>query len=157
MKKHFLLILSIILFFSACIPEGTDTIILPEQTDSYLPEEIASEWKIAIKCKEQTEIAIETTLTTLTNSEEFIATGTASDYGGEPISFTVTGTYDKKLDVLSAEIRYDFTDDGTYRIDFFAINFNNYIAGTYIDLIKIDESNSGGPYPSCDTEIKMFY
>lgn len=157
MKKQYLLILTIIMFLSACLPDGSDTIILPETGGAYLPEEIAAEWEIAIKCKSQSEIAMEVTLTTTNNSKDFTATGTGQDYDGQPINFTVTGTYDKKFSTLSAEIKYEFVNDGTFRIDYLGLDLGTYNHGSYIDLIKIDQTYTGGPIPSCDTEIKLFY
>ena len=149
--------LTIILLISSCISDGTDTIILPKNGGTYLPEEIAYQWKIAIKCKSQSEDAIEVTLTTLSDSKEFTATGSGRDYDGQVINFTVTGTYEKIYNALSCDIKYDFVSDGTYRIDYLAIDLGTYNYGSYTDLIKIDQTYTGGPVPSCDTEIKLFY
>ena len=157
MKKQLFLILTIILFLTACISDGLDTIVLPQETDTYLPEEIATTWKAAIKCKTQDDIAFEVTLTTMSDSKNFTAKGTANDYDGSPIEFTVTGTYDKEYNTFSAEIKYDFTDTDTYRIDFLAVDLTTYNHGSYLDLIKIDQTNPSSLYPSCDTEIKLFY
>jgi len=157
MKRKYILIVFILLNFTSCIQDGSDTIILPEISESDIPEEIQSEWTIAIKCSEQEQIAIEAVMTTQKKTSDFTASGSGNDYDGEPIDMTVTGVYDKKYNTISAEVRYDFINSGTYRKDHFAVDLDYYTNGTYIDMIKIDESNPGGPYPSCDTQIKLFY
>ena len=48
-------------------------------------------------------------------------------------------------------------ESGTYRIDYLALDIGKYNAGSYVDLIKIEQQYTGGPEPSCETEIKLFY
>ncbi len=157
MKIKSLFTVIIILFISSCMKDGSDTMVLPDYRESYLPEEIASTWTAAIKCSEEDQDAIELTLTTVTNSENFRATGSGADYNGATIDVNITGTYYKEYNILTAEIEYTFVDAGTFRIDQFSVDLNFYTAGTYLDMIKLDESYPGGYNQSCDTQIKLFY
>lgn len=157
MKIKISLLAFLILTLSACLNSGTDTLVLPDYRETYLPQELASTWKAAIKCSEENEDAIEMTLTTVSDSENFTATGSGNDYDGAPVKITVTGIYSKELNTLSAEIKYSFVNAGTFRIDHFAVDLNFYTPGTYLNMVKLDESYPGGYNQSCDTQIKLFY
>jgi hypothetical protein len=156
MKKYYFSTIIVLFIFSSCLKDGQNTIILPEHTDTFLPEEIATTWNAAIKCKTETEVAIELNLTTQSDTENFIATGSGQDYDGSPVEVTISGTYHKEFNILSAEVKYTFANS-TFRIDHFAVDLNFYEAGSYLDMIKIDESYPGGYEQSCDTQIKLFY
>jgi hypothetical protein len=156
MKRN-LIFIFFMLLAGACLDKGTDTIVLPEHRESYLPKSIAENWNAAIKCAEQTTVAIELNLTTQSDKENFTATGSGYDYNGEAIDVEVKGIYNRELNILSADVRYDFVESGVYRKDHFAVDFDLYTAGSYIDMIKLDESYPGGPVPSCETQIKLFY
>jgi hypothetical protein len=155
MNIKLLLILLIFTVLSACLQDGNETIILPEVSDGILPEEISTEWNLAIRCLDAEEDAIEAVMNTQSNDLNFTATG--NDYDGQSIDVTITGVYDKTDNTISAEVRYDFTESGIYRIDHFAVDLDFYVNGTYIDMIKLDESYPGGPKPGCDTQIKLFF
>lgn len=155
MKIKLFAILFIFVIFSACLQEGNETIILPEVSNEILPEEISTEWNLAIRCMDADEDAIEAVMNTQSNDLNFTATG--NDYDGQSIDVTISGVYDKTDNTISAEVRYEFTESGTYRIDHFAVDLDFYVKGTYIDMYKLDESYPGGPEPSCDTQIKLFF
>lgn len=157
MKINITIFSIIALMLSGCMENGADTLVLPDYRETYLPQEIASTWKAAIKCAEESEDAIELTLTTLSDSENFSATGTGYDYDGTEVKITVNGIYSKELNTLSADVKYTFVEAGTFRLDHFAVDLNFYTPGTYIDMIKLDESYPGGYDQSCDTQIKLFY
>ncbi len=157
MIKRYLPSLIILLFLSSCLKKGNDTIILPETNNSKLPEQMTSDWNVAIKCTEQEAVAIEAVMETDNISQNFSASGSGQDYDGDPINMTINGFYDSEHNTINAEVRYDFVYSGNYRIDHFAVDLDYYENGSYINMIKIEVSNPGGPAPSCESQIKLFH
>lgn len=115
-----------------------------------LEARIDGKWKALIKCsnKDQPAITLELDIPADAGGA-FKATGSGTDYTGDPINVEIDGNYDPKNLKLSGVITYQFPNDPTeQRKDSFVVGLN-YDATDYSTLTKVVDN--GG----CDAQIQL--
>lgn len=131
-----------------------------------LTTDVNGKWDLYVRCEGQTSAAItaDIQITSDKNGEETIpvsASGTGTDYTGDPISFSITGEYNTITNILKGSISMTFPNNpGDQRVDGFEVKLlkdeTPYVAAEIIvpnggcpvefKLLKrsCGEENSGG-------------
>jgi hypothetical protein len=112
--------------------------------------DISGSWTVRLRCQSQTNDAITADITFKTKSDDsFTATGSGTDYTGEPLTVKITGVYKKKENKLEGDLEFSFvTSPDDTRKDHFSVVLNEDET-PYISTTKVIDN--GG----CYVEIKL--
>jgi hypothetical protein len=127
---------------------------LAEFGDSYYiirpSADISGNWTVRLRCQNQTTDAVTADITFKTKEDNsFTASGSGTDYTGEPLNVKITGVYKKKENKLEGDLEFSFVnspDDG--RKDHFIVILNEDET-PYIQTSKVVDN--GG----CAVEMKL--
>lgn len=125
------LILSVLVCYQACLPDGTDTLVL-----SYIPNEFLGEWKVGIRCKGYTFDAFIFDFN-LNHSKEFKAESSGEDYNGQVRRAVFEGSYNPRTDSLIFTISlYNPDNDQLLRKERVSLLWSNY-KGEYLPTTNV--------------------
>lgn len=112
--------------------------------------DISGSWTMQLKCAGQSIDAITTELNFKTKKDaSYTASGSGTDYTGDPVNVTISGFYNKKENRLEGDMTFSFPlSPGEERVDSFQVVLNEDETPYIQTTKKID---NGG----CATEIKL--
>lgn len=115
-----------------------------------LTASISGEWTAYIRCKDAVTDAITLKINfPVIQNGSFTATGTGTDYNGQPVNVIVNGTYDAQKNYLTGVINFTFPQDPTEkRSDNFNIDLSYDDTG-YWDLTKALNNNG------CNVKLRL--
>ena len=112
-----------------------------------MPEILTGTWNLHGKCVDQeTDAFVVPIVLNVTGGGNFEGTGTGTDYTGEPMNITISGTYNSSINQISGQISMYFLNSGHTRVDSFVIELKEDTG--YFPMPNI----SGG---GCPAEAKL--
>ena len=155
MKKILILLFVSLLVLSSCLDDDGGTIILRDYSEEELPEQVRGTWKAVMRCQESSEL-LNLSFTTQMTEDGFVAIGTGR-FNPEENTITIRfeGIYNKELNILWGDLKWDFGSGTSTRTDRLSIDLDFYEEGSYIDLIKTHEPSGSIFNQTCYTQIKF--
>src|SRR5690606_21923614 len=112
--------------------------------------DISGDWLLYGRCQDQTTDAFSLTLTFVSEEDQDVtASGSGTDYDGDPLFVVLEGTYLQDTNTLSADINFSFPDTGGSRIDTFERRLNEDDTG-YFPATLVYHSTNG-----CDLAVRL--